>query len=191
MMILFSPHQHIFFCLFDKYSFWKVWSCLKYWFSHSWWLGMLTMFSCVCWLSVCLPWKRYLFRSFLHLYLGFLFAFDVELHKFFLYFGYHSFNEYIIYKYLVPSVGFCFFLNSFPSLCKTFLVWFSPISLIFAFVPLLEETFTNYFEDLCQRAHYLLFSYVNFMVWNFPLQSIIHFELHFYALWKVVQFDSL
>lgn len=109
-----------FFCLFDKYSFWKVWSCLKYWFSHSWWLGMLTMFSCVCWLSVCLPWKKYLFRSFLHLYLGVLFAFDVELHKFLLYFGYHSFNEYIIYKYLVPSVGFCFFLNSFPSLCKTF-----------------------------------------------------------------------
>ena len=52
---------------------------------------------------------------------------------------------------------------------------------MFAFVPLLEETFTNYFEDLCQRAHYLLFSYVNFMVLGLTLQSIIHFELHFHA----------
>ena len=43
--------------------FWKVirnlWgdSLLSFWFAFPWWLKMLSIFPCACWLSVCLHWQ--------------------------------------------------------------------------------------------------------------------------------------
>ena len=41
-------------------SFWQVWGdiSLWFWFAFLWWLEMLSIFSCACWLSVCLLWKN-------------------------------------------------------------------------------------------------------------------------------------
>ena len=44
-------------------SFWQVirnlWDdiLLSFWFAFPWWLRMLSIFPCVCWLSVCLHWQ--------------------------------------------------------------------------------------------------------------------------------------
>ena len=50
------------------------------------WLVMLSIFSCVCWPSVCLLWKNVYSGPLPIVQLGCFF--DVELHEFFLYFGY-------------------------------------------------------------------------------------------------------
>ena len=47
--------------LFWLHSFWLVWNNISLWFGHafSWWLVILRIFSCVCWPSVCLLWKKF------------------------------------------------------------------------------------------------------------------------------------
>ena len=49
------------------------WYLIVVWYAFLWWLTMLSIFSCGCWLPVCLP-EKYLFRSFAH-YLIRLFGF--------------------------------------------------------------------------------------------------------------------
>ena len=59
--VTFSPHshQHLFVVFFiidtrQVYSDVSLW----FWFAFPWWLEMLSIFSCVCWPSVCLFWKN-------------------------------------------------------------------------------------------------------------------------------------
>ena len=47
---------------------------LWFWFAFLWWLVMLSIVSCACWPSVCLLWKKCLFRTSAHFLIG-LFAF--------------------------------------------------------------------------------------------------------------------
>ena len=47
-------------CLFNNSHFSQVWDSVSlwFWFAFSWWLVMLSIFSFVCWPSVCLLWKN-------------------------------------------------------------------------------------------------------------------------------------
>ena len=58
------PFLHIFtnfcnLCSFWWQPFWQIWGdiSLWFWFAFPWWLTMLSIFSCACWLSVCLLWE--------------------------------------------------------------------------------------------------------------------------------------
>ena len=55
-----SPHPNKFICLFNNSHFSQVWDSVSlwFWFAFSWWLVMLSIFSFVCWPSVCLLWKN-------------------------------------------------------------------------------------------------------------------------------------
>ena len=56
-----SPHPNQFICcLFNNSHFSQVWDSVSlwFWFAFSWWLVMLSIFSFVCWPSVCLLWKN-------------------------------------------------------------------------------------------------------------------------------------
>ena len=68
------------YCLmsFLYYPLWQVWDSISlwFWFAFSWWLVMLRIFSCTCWLSVCFSQKSIysgpppLFRSLVSLLLS-------------------------------------------------------------------------------------------------------------------------
>ena len=63
---------------------------LWFWFALPWWLGMLSIFSCTCWRSVCCLWKKVyldplpIFKSDFF----FFFFLAIGLYEFFIYFGY-------------------------------------------------------------------------------------------------------
>ena len=47
-------------CYLLMIAFQQVWGGFSLWFSFAfpWWLAMLSIFSCVCWSSICLLWKN-------------------------------------------------------------------------------------------------------------------------------------
>ena len=70
---------------------------------------MLSIFSCVCWPSVCLLWRNVCLGLLPIFCLGCLF-FDIELHEWLVYFGDYSFVGCFLCKYFLPLWGlsFCF-----------------------------------------------------------------------------------
>ena len=56
----FSPIL-LFVVFFADNQFSQIWTdiSLWFWFAFPWWLVMLSIFSCACWSSVCLPWKNF------------------------------------------------------------------------------------------------------------------------------------
>ena len=58
----FSPHplQHLYLLSFWWQPFWQVWGdiSLWFWFAFLWWSVKSSVFSCVCWPSVCFLWKK-------------------------------------------------------------------------------------------------------------------------------------
>ena len=59
------PSLHIltnicYLCSFWWYSCWQMWGDISmwFWFAFPWWLTMLHIFSCACWLLVCPLWKN-------------------------------------------------------------------------------------------------------------------------------------
>jgi len=69
---------------------------------------MLSIFSCACWSSLCLLWKMSI-QILLCVFNGVICFFDIELRKFFVYFGYLLLIGYIVCKYplSVDSILFC------------------------------------------------------------------------------------
>ena len=55
---------------------------LWFWFAFLWWLKMLSIFSCICWLSICVLWKKCLFRSFAHFNFSLMFSWVSHLYIF-------------------------------------------------------------------------------------------------------------
>ena len=70
---------------------------------------MLSIFSCVCWPSVCLLWRNVCLGLLPIFCLGCL-VFDIELHERLVYFGDYSFVGCFLCKYFLPFWGlsFCF-----------------------------------------------------------------------------------
>ena len=63
---------------------------LQFWFAFSWWLVKLSIFSCVCWLSICL-WKISILSLCPFNQVGFFFfILDVEFYEFFVYLNHLS-----------------------------------------------------------------------------------------------------
>ena len=60
MRVPFPPHPHLAICCLSDNSCLQVWQAISFWFwfAFLWWLVMLSIFSCVCWSSVCLPWGK-------------------------------------------------------------------------------------------------------------------------------------
>ena len=82
-------------------------SSLWFWFAFPWWLVILSILSCACWLSVYLLWKN-VYSDPLPIFKLACF-YDVDLYEFFVYFWILTPMEYIIYKYLLSfsRVTFC------------------------------------------------------------------------------------
>ena len=56
-----------------------------FWFVFSWWLMMLSIFLCICWLSVCILWENVSSDSPYTFWLDF---FVIDFYEFFMYFRY-------------------------------------------------------------------------------------------------------
>ena len=103
---------------------------------------MLSIFSCVCWSSVCLLLKKSLFRSYDHFSVGLFFFLLLwywvmwVLYIFWILIPYQMYNLHISSspQYVTFSFYCCFL-----SLCKT-LIWYSPIYLFLLLSPFLEHT---------------------------------------------------
>ena len=156
----FSPTSQRLVCLVCVNSFWwkpfwQVWSdiSLWYWFVFPWWLMILRIFSWVCWVSVCLLQKKYMYSGplliFFFYWIWWLFVFLIlSTLRFFSIFWILKYTtgylvsdiRHIIYKYLFPigRLPFCF-VNGFLCCVKAF-ICYSPICLILLLLPLLEET---------------------------------------------------
>ena len=76
-------------------------------FTFSWWLVMLSIFSCAHWPSRHLFWKRYLFRS-LPVFKSCFFFFDIKFYELLIYVGYQPLIEYHA----------CLCAQSCPTLCN-------------------------------------------------------------------------
>ena len=92
--VFYSPHPHQdFFVVFLIIDILRSvrWYLNVVLIVFPWWLVMLSIFSCVCWSSVCLLWRKSLFRSSAHFSVGlffFFFFFDIESCEFFISFEY-------------------------------------------------------------------------------------------------------
>jgi len=81
------PHPHWSSAAFLK-TFWQVWGdiLLHFWFTFPWWLMMLSIFSCACWLTACLFWKN-VCLDLLPIFLNPFFSHN-DFCEVFIYFGY-------------------------------------------------------------------------------------------------------
>ena len=89
MRVLFSPQpcQHLS-LVFWWEAFWQVWGdSLWFWFAFSWWLAMVSIFSCVCWLSHFFSGKMSI-QVFHPFFNQVVWSFNAELYELFIYFGY-------------------------------------------------------------------------------------------------------
>ena len=122
--VLFSPHHHQHLLpLFDELTFRQVWGdvSLWFWFAFSWWLVMLSIFSCACWPSVCLLWKMSIqaFCPVLNLFFFFFLLLSYNDFKFIL--DFNSFLYLWFANIFSHSVG-CSILLIIPLLCRNLLV---------------------------------------------------------------------
>ena len=100
---LFSTSSPVFIisCLFDI----DIPSCISLWFwfafASPWWLVTLSTFTCLCWPSVYLLWKN-VYPSLLPTFKLSLFSFFLLSCMNFIYFGYWSSIEYVVWRYFLP-----------------------------------------------------------------------------------------
>ena len=140
-------------------SFWQVirnlWDdiLLSFWFAFPWWLRMLSIFPCVCWLSVCLHWQMsvQVLCPFIN-QVWFFFFFCIELYVFLIYFPYQPFIGYITCDYLRPVRGLSFHLVGVFLHCAKVFVSYSSICFCFCFLP-----WGYIYKKIFQRAHCLCF----------------------------------
>ena len=169
--------------LFDDNHFDRCDISLWFWFAFPWWLVMLSIFSCVYWLSVCLLWKMsiwvlcpfFKFVSFLMLScMSSLYILDINPLSNILFGG-------IVYH----SIGhlFIFLIVSFT--VQSFLVWCSPLCLFLHLFSFPEETdVKKILLRLMSKSILPVFSARSFMVSCLTFKSLIRFEFFLYGMRK-------
>ena len=153
------------------------------WFSFviPWWLEMWSIFSCLCWPSVCLLWRN--------VYSGLLPILWFGLFGFFGFFFLLScmsclyildINLLSVISFTNPfhRLSFCF-VDSF--LCCEKAIEFNEVPFVyfcFYFFCFKRQIFKKYLYDLCQSV-LLMFSSRSFMVSSLTFRSLFHFEFIF------------
>ena len=153
---------------------------------------MLSIFPCVCWLSVCLHWQMsvQVLCPFINQVWGFFFVlffffFCIELYVFLIYFPYQPFSGYITCNYLRPVRGLSFHLVGVFLHCAKVFVSYSSICLFLLLFPSLRI----HIQKNISKSSLLMFS-SSFMVSRLTFKPLIHFILFSYICKKVVQFHS-
>ena len=146
------------------------------WFllSFLWWIVMLSMFSYVFWPSVCPLWRSDYSGPLPIFKLGCLFFWCLVLQVLY---KFCILTSYQVYQWISPPILwvvilFCWW---FPLLCKTFLVWCSPICLFFLLFPLPGEIYLikkNVYMK-CPRFCCLCFL-LDFYVLDLTFEHLIH-----------------
>ena len=156
MRLPFPPHPHLAICCLSDNSCLQVWEDILFWFwfAFLWWLVMLSTFSCVCSSSECLPWwkkhpfrysARFLSRSFACFCVVVFFHYWVTwvLCILWILTLYQTGLIKWVTNIFSHSAGglLTLLMVWFPWLCRSFLVWYSPICLLLLLFPLRTLSF--------------------------------------------------
>lgn len=76
---------------------------LRFWFTFSWWVLIVNIFSCACWSFVYIIWRLIYSDSLFIFKLGYLYI-TIELAEFFIYSEYKFLIRYLIWKFVLPFV---------------------------------------------------------------------------------------
>ena len=142
---------------------------------------MLSIFSCVCWPSICLLWRRRIFCPFF--YFSFLFFLILSCMNCLYILEINLLSvSCIVCKYLLPScrLSFCF-LYGFLCCAKAFKFnYVSFVYFCFYFHYCRRWNPKRYYYDLCQRVFCLCFPLcVSFIANGLTFRYLAHFEFIF------------